>query len=307
MSSIATLTLNPAIDSACEADRVFPTHKVRTYGERYDPGGGGINVARLLARLGRTVDTVYLSGGASGSLLDELLALPGIVRHPVAIHDHTRLSLTVFERESGQEFRFVPEGPLLSGDEWRAALDRCAGLACEWLVASGSLPRGTPDEFLALLSQAVAARGVKVIVDCHGEPLKRALAAGGLFLVKPSLGEFEALTGHSFASPKDAGQAALDYVRAGSTRFFAVTMGHEGAVLAHEGGVLVRPGANVAVKSATGAGDSFVAGMLHAFADGASPAEALAWGMAAGTAAVMSAGTGLCQPEEIQPLLQHFR
>lgn len=307
MTRITTLTLNPAIDSACEADRVFPTHKVRTYGERYDPGGGGINVARMLARLGRTVGAIYLSGGASGALLDELLLLPGIERHPVPIHDHTRLSLTVYERASGQEFRFVPEGPLLAESEWRSALARCTAHECDWLVASGSMPRGTPDEFLSLLTEAVASRGTKVIVDTHGAALARALSAGGLFLAKPSLGEFEALTGRTFTNPEAIGEAALEYVHAGKTRYLAVTMGHEGSVLAHEGGVLVRPGAKVDVRSATGAGDSFVAGMVYAFADGASAAEALAWGMAAGTAAVMSAGTGLCQPDEVRAMVDRFR
>lgn len=306
MTGIATLTLNPAIDSACEADRVFPTHKIRTSGERYDPGGGGINVARLLARLGHEVDTVYLSGGSSGQLLDELLLLPGIVRHPVQIHDHTRLSLTVFERSSGQEFRFVPEGPLLTDSEWRAALDYCAALPCDCLVASGSMPRGAPDDFLVLLSEAIAPRGVKLVIDCHGEPLVQALAAGGLFMVKPSQGEFETLVGQRFATPEEMGEAAYEFVRGGKTAYLAVTLGHEGAVLAHRGGVVVRPGADVEVQSATGAGDSFVAGMVHAFTQGASPEDALAWGMAAGTAAVMSAGTGLCQPEEIRAMLKHF-
>lgn len=306
MPRIATLTLNPAIDSACEAERVFPTHKIRTSGERYDPGGGGINVARLLARLGHTVDTIYLSGGSSGQLLDELLLLPGIERHPVHIHDHTRLSLTVYERSSGQEFRFVPEGPLMTESEWRAALDYCATLECEWMVASGSMPRGAPDDFLVLLAEAIAPHGVKLVIDCHGEPLVRALEAGGLFMVKPSQGEFETLVGRRFETPEEMGEAAFEFVRTGKTKYLAVTLGHEGAVLAHEGGVVVRPGAEVEVQSATGAGDSFVAGMVHAFTQNASPAEALGWGMAAGTAAVMSAGTGLCQPEEIRAMLGHF-
>ncbi|MFA7588186.1 MAG: 1-phosphofructokinase family hexose kinase, partial [Novosphingobium sp.] len=73
MPVIATLTLNPTIDSACEAEKVFPTHKVRTSGERYDPGGGGVNVARVLTRLGHCPEVIYLAGGPTGALLGELL------------------------------------------------------------------------------------------------------------------------------------------------------------------------------------------------------------------------------------------
>ncbi|WP_374528398.1 1-phosphofructokinase family hexose kinase [Novosphingobium sp.] len=306
MPRIATLTLNPAIDSACEAEKVFPTHKIRTFGERYDPGGGGINVARVLARLGSKVEVVYLSGGATGALLDELLVDAGMHKHRIAIHDHTRMSLAVFERATGQEFRFVPEGPLVSEGEWQAALADSAALDCDWLVASGSLPRGVPDDFFARLAAALAPRGVRLALDTSGPALKAALDAGGLALVKPSQGEFEALTGQTFASPTEIGEAAQAMVRAGKAAMIAVTLGHEGAVLAHADGVEIRPGAKVEVRSATGAGDSFVAGMVHALSGGAAAAEALRWGMACGTAAVLNPGTGLAHVPDIERMLALF-
>ena len=303
MPRIATLTLNPAIDAACAADAVFPTRKVRTSGERYDPGGGGINVARVLARLGDPVAAVYLAGGVTGGLLDELLEGSGIERQRIAIHDHTRMSFTVFERTSGQEYRFVPEGPLVSDSEWQAALDHCAALDCDWLVASGSLPRGVPADFFARLAAVLSPRGVRLVVDTSGAALSAALAAGALALVKPSQGEFEALCGRKFASPQAIGEAAQALVQRGQAALVAVTLGHEGAVLAHAGGVVIRPGVKVEVKSATGAGDSFVAGMVHALAGGADPVGALDWGMAAGTAAVLNPGTGLAHVPDIERML----
>lgn len=306
MPRIATLTLNPAIDSACEAEKVFPTHKIRTSGERYDPGGGGINVARVLARLGDGPEVVYLAGGATGALLDELLTGAGLTRHRIDIHDHTRMSLAVFERSTGQEYRFVPEGPLVGEAEWQAALDHCAALDCDWLVASGSLPRGVPADFFARLTALMAPRGVRLALDTSGAALAAAVEAGGLALVKPSQGEFEALTGRKFTSPARIGEAAQALVQAGKAAMVAVTLGHEGAVLAHAGGVLIRPGAQVKVQSATGAGDSFVAGMVHALAGGADAATALAWGMAAGTAAVLNPGTGLAHVEDMEKLRPLF-
>lgn len=302
MDRVATLTLNPAIDSACEAEAVFPTHKIRTFGERYDPGGGGINVARVLARLGERVEVIYLAGGATGALLDELLDEKGIDRHRIPIHDHTRMSLAVYERKSGQEFRFVPEGPLVSEDEWQAALAHCAVQQGEWLVASGSLPRGVPADFFARLARDAAARGARLVLDTSGPSLAAALEAGGLFLVKPSQGEFEKLTGRSYDGPEAIGAAALELVRAGKAEHVAVTLGHEGAVLAHAEGVEHHPGLAVTVRSATGAGDSFVAGMVHGFLRGEQATGAFRWGLAAGTAAVLNPGTDLAHPDDVARL-----
>ncbi len=306
MDRIATLTLNPAIDGSCEAEAVFPTHKIRTHAERYDPGGGGINVARVLARLGEKVEVIYLAGGATGALLDELLDQNGLIRQHISIHDHTRQSLAVYERATGKEFRFVPEGPLVSESEWRAAYDACAALDHGWLVASGSLPRGVPTDFYARLLATLAGRDMRMVVDTSGPALAAAIAAGGLFLAKPSLGEFEALVGRKLDGPEAVGRAALEMVRAGKAQNIAVSMGHEGAVLAHASGVLVAPAIEVTVRSATGAGDCFVAGMVHGFmrqiasGGGTDAAEAFRWGMAAGTAAVLNPGTDLAHPADIR-------
>lgn len=299
METIVTLTLNPAIDGACEAEVVRPTHKIRTCGERYDPGGGGINVARVLRRLGAPVTATYCAGGASGGLLDDLIDRIDLPREVIPIHDQTRMSLAVFERSTGQEYRFVPEGPELSHGEALDILDYVDRLDCGWLVVSGSLPRGVEVDFYARLAAICARRGIRMVLDSSGEPLARAVEAGDLFLIKPSLGEFEALTGSTFVSPKATGEAAQSLVQAGKARIVAVTLGHRGAVLAHEGGVLCRPGLDVPVRSATGAGDSFVAGMVHALASGMSAPDAFRRGMAAGTAAVLTPGTDLCSVEDI--------
>ena len=303
--AIATLTLNPAIDGACEAEAVFPTHKIRTHAERYDPGGGGINVARVLARLGHRVEVAYCAGGATGALLDELLDQNGLDRHRIAICDHTRQSLAVFERATGKEFRFVPEGPLLAEAEWRAAFDHCAQLMGKgqhgWLVASGSLPRGVPVDFYARLAAARAANGsdVRLVVDTSGPALAAAVAQGGLYLIKPSLGEFEALVGRALPDVAAVSAAAMALVHEGRVAHVAVTMGHEGAVLAASDGVFHRSALDVPVKSATGAGDSFVAGMVHGFVRGEDAAGAFCWGMAAGTAAVLAPGTDLAQLDDV--------
>src|ERR1044071_7921935 len=121
---IVTLTLNPTIDTALEAVEVLPTQKIRTSGERIDPGGGGINVARVLSRFGAPTHALFTAGGSTGGLLDRWLQREKLRRTQVPIAGETRVSVTVYERSTGHEFRFVPEGPRLSDPEWRDCLKR---------------------------------------------------------------------------------------------------------------------------------------------------------------------------------------
>lgn len=299
---ILTLTLNPAIDGACETETIRHTHKIRTTNERYDPGGGGINVARVLARLGSPTQACYLSGGVTGKLLDSLIDAAGLSRLSIPVADTTRISHAVYERSSGKEYRFVPEGPHIGESEWRAALETIAEADFATLVASGSLPPGVPDDFYVRLLARARDKGARVILDCSGEALKQAVAAGGLWMVKPSRGEFEALVGRRCADKEEIGETARNLVQRGVADMIVVTLGHEGAVLAHRDGTIHRVPPDVPVRSATGAGDSFVAGMTHRLAQGWDAERAFLYGMAAGTAAVLTPGTELCMPKDVERL-----
>ncbi len=302
MKPIVTLTLNPAIDGASETERVQPTHKIRTTGDRYDPGGGGINVARVIAELGGAALPVYLAGGATGDVLDELLAERGLPGRRVPIAGHTRISLAVLERATGQEYRFVPEGPEITPGEWLACLETIEALDFDWLVVSGSRPPGLSDDCFVTLTRRAADKGAKVVLDSSGPALAATLAAGGLALIKPSLGEFRNLTGLALEDPGEVAEAAREIVESGRAAVVAVTLGHEGAVLASREANLIRRPPPVAVKSATGAGDSFVGAMTLALAEGRPVGHAFLFGMAAGSATVMHPGTGLCLRPDVERL-----
>jgi 6-phosphofructokinase 2 len=295
-----TLTLNPAIDGSSEAEAVRPIRKVRTSNERYEPGGGGINVARVIRELGGSSLALYLAGGATGAVLEELLAGSGIAGRRIAIKDHTRISLTVFERSTGLEYRFVPEGPHVAPSEWEECLAVLSTLDCEYIVASGSIPKGVPADFYVRVASISQKKGIRFVLDTSGEGLRETIAGGGIHLAKPSLGEFEQLVGRSLEGPRALEDAAMEVVRSGRVELLAVTMGHDGAVLAQASGILRLPALKAGVRSAVGAGDSFVAAMTLALARGAAPEEAFRWGIAAGTAAVLTPGTGLCRREDVE-------
>lgn len=299
MKPIVTLTFNPAIDGASEAEIIRPTRKIRTRNERYDPGGGGINVARVIGELGRPALPIYLGGGATGAVLDDLVASRGLQPHRIAIRDHTRISQAVYEQSTGLEYRFVPEGPLIRDDEWPGVLTALDALDFDFCVASGSLPRGVPDDIYVEVGRIVARKGARLILDTSGAALKAAVAAGGLYLVKPSLGEFEALAGRELRDERVQEEEALAIVRSGSVDILAVSLGHEGAVLVTRDGVRRLRPPDVVARSAVGAGDSFVGAMTFALAEGRSAEDAFVLGVAAGSAAVLTPGTELCRKEDV--------
>ena len=103
-SRIITLTLNPAVDLACEADAVIPTRKVRTTTEQFDPGGGGINVARVVRELGGEALAVLLIGGGTGRFLQELLDEARVECLRIPVSGRTRIAVAVHERSSGLEY-----------------------------------------------------------------------------------------------------------------------------------------------------------------------------------------------------------
>jgi 6-phosphofructokinase 2 len=301
VKAIVTLTLNPAIDGAAETERVQPLRKNRTSNERYYPGGGGINVARVIEELGGKATAVYLSGGVPGPLFDTLFERTGIAAHHVRIEDNTRFSHVIFERSTGLEYRFVPEGPRIQEREWRSSLEVLDTLEFDFLVASGSLPPGVPSDFYATVADLVARKGARLVLDTSGAPLQRALERG-VFMIKPSLGEFEALIGKSISDPLTAENEAQALVRSGAAQVIALTMGRAGALLASNEARLKLAPPPVEAKSAVGAGDSFVGAMTLALAQGRGIQDSFGFGVAAGTAAVLSVGTELCKRADVERL-----
>jgi 6-phosphofructokinase 2 len=300
--AVRTLTLNPSIDVSSETEKVRPTHKLRTGNERLDPGGGGVNVARVLHRLGVGVEASFLAGGATGRVLDELLDRQGVARRPLWIADDTRMSLTVHERSTGLEYRFVPEGPDVTAEELRRGLEALDG-DCDYFVLSGSLPNGVPDDVYATAIGRLRGSGARIVLDTSGAELRAALAEGGVFLVKPSRGELEQLAGRALPIEDELVAEARRLVDGGGVEHVAVTLGRDGALLVNRDGAFALPALPVDARSAVGAGDAFVAGMVCGFASGGDALGAFRLGAAAGAAAVLAPGAGLCFGEDVHRLL----
>jgi len=301
MKPIVTLTVNPAIDASCLADEVIPMRKVRTREERYDPGGGGLNVARVIHELGGEAVAFYLAGGLTGQALEGLIERSGVAAVRVPVSGLTRVSHTVLETSTGHEFRFTPEGPVVEEAEWLNCLEVLSVIDGDYFVVSGSLARGMPADFYARVAKLVKARGGRVVLDSSGSPLHWALQEG-VWLVKPSRRELEHLLGRKVLTPQDEEALAREVVEQGRAEIVALTLGTSGAVLATRDGALRLPSPKVDTKSAVGAGDSFVGAMVWALAQGLPVEEAFAHGIAAGAATAMTTGTELCRRADVERL-----
>jgi len=300
---VLCLTMNPAVDLATETERVVPTHKLRCGQTVHDAGGGGINVARVLTRLGGRCLALCPTGGPSGHWLQQRMREEGLDSVFLPIANETRVSFTVHENSSGAEFRFVMPGPHLSDSEWQACLDHLA----HWpdfpdlLVASGSLPPGVPPDFYARLARLCRRRGARMVLDTSGPALSAALAEG-VYLIKPNLKELAELGSRPLETPEQWQSAARQLVLDGRAAVVALTLGHLGALLVTQEDLWSAAPPDIPVASAVGAGDSFVGGLVWGLQQGLPLEQAFSWAVASGSATLLSAGTALCQPEDVRRL-----
>ncbi len=307
MPSILTLTMNPSIDKSANVDHVVAERKLRCWSVRYEAGGGGINVSRAIRELGGESVALYPAGDSYGQLLRDLLDREGIDHRAIRIEERTRENLTVYEEATGQQFRFGMPGPTLEDKEWNRCLSAMVEIdpRPDYLVASGTLPPGVPEEFYALVARLARDIGAKLIVDTSGEALCLAMREGP-FLVKPNLREFKELVGQEIKDESHQADLAMQMVSAGQSEVVVISLGAAGAMVASKGRCEYLRAPIVPIKSKVGAGDSMVAGIVLSLARGLSLGEAVRFGVAAGAAAAMTPGTELCRREDVERLYERM-
>jgi 6-phosphofructokinase 2 len=308
VSDIVTITINPAVDIFVSTARVEPTRKMRTSAPKRDPGGGGINVARVAFRLGGKVTAIYPASGAIGRLLTRLLEREGIDSIVTPSHAETRENFTAYEDDSGEQFRFVLPGSPLHRAEWEAVLHEIENIKTKpkFVVASGSVPPGVPTDFFAKVAAMAKKNGAKALVDTSGAALKAAIDEG-VYLVKPNLNELSDLCGRALDTDATRIAACRDMIKAGEAEAVALTLGGDGALLVTREAVWRAQSMAIEAVSTVGAGDSFFGGMVAALANGETLEGAFHVAVAAGFAAVMRPGTELCHKEDVERLMPQVR
>jgi 6-phosphofructokinase 2 len=260
-------------------------------------------VARTIRRLGGDALAIYAVGGLTGATYRELLEAEGVPSLAVPVAGMTRESFTVDETDSGEQFRFVLQGPELSEAEWQGCLATLEGAIAPggYVVASGSLPPGVPADFYARVARLAHQHDARSIVDASGEALDAALAEG-VYLVKPSRRELSELVGRELNTEKSEVDAASELVARGSAELVALTLGKAGAVLASASGVIRLPVPKVRVQSVVGAGDGFLGAFVWRLSQGRDPESAFRSAVAAGSATAAKLATDMCTLAEVEAL-----
>jgi 6-phosphofructokinase 2 len=305
MKLIVTLSLNSSVDVQWEVDEMVPVRKLRSSAPLQFPGAGGINVARVIKTLGGQSIAIHTAGWFTGHFFREMVEAHGLLTRTIPIAGATRTSATIYERSSGQEFRITPPGPELTEQEWQNCLSALSDYQTDYVVLTGSLPLGVPSDFYARAAHHAKQRNVRVILDTSGRPLFEALKEGA-YLVKPNLHELEHLVGRKVSTPEDQEAICRQMVDQGKAEIVVLTLGDEGALLvSREENIRLTP-PRVEVKSAVGAGDSFIAGITFGLAQGFSLRDAFTLGLATGTASVLTAGTELCRRDDVERLYREI-
>jgi 6-phosphofructokinase 2 len=307
MSSIVTLTFSPCIDKSTTVPSLLPEKKLRCTNPTLEPGGGGINVARAIIKLGGKATAVFPSGGYTGKYFNHLLEEENVPAVVIETTRETRENIIVRDESSNNQYRFGMPGTELTEREWRACLQAVEAMDdAVFVVASGSLPPGVPQDIYARLARIVKNKNAKLIVDTSGEALAQA-AAEGLFLLKPNLGELASLAGMESITNLEAPAIARSVLERWKCEVLIVSMGEAGALLVTKDMTETIVPPPVIRRSTVGAGDSMLAGIVYYLSMGRSLAEAARFGVACGTAATLNEGTQLCHRDDADQIYAALR
>ncbi|WP_025763190.1 1-phosphofructokinase family hexose kinase [Dyadobacter tibetensis] len=301
---IVTLTINPALDKSSEVGRIVPESKLRCTAPAFEAGGGGINVAKAVHRLGGSPVALFTVGGPTGQRLHKLVKNEGVETIVVETKQWTRENFHILEKSTGFQYRFGMPGTEMMPTEVRTVLETLEDLNPKpsYIIASGSLPPGVPADFYASVAKIAKDQGARFIVDASGDSL-RSVSDCGLYLLKPNITELSELVGVDKLEMDEVDDAARALIIRGQCEIVVVSMGAMGAMLVTEDLVEHIPAPPVQPKSTVGAGDSMVAGIVWTLSQGKSIREAVRMGVACGSAATMNAGSELFKMQDVSKLM----
>ncbi|WP_077614130.1 1-phosphofructokinase [Caenibacillus caldisaponilyticus] len=292
---IATLTLNPSLDYFMRLEALNVGRLNRAIETAVRPGGKGINVSRVLKRLGVDSRAFGFIGGFTGDFIRRFLAEEGISAEFTVLEGLTRINVKISaDRET--ELNGAPQ-PISQEDVERllSVLGRLN--AGDVFVMAGSVPASLPPDIYRRIIEKLPA-GVKPVVDTSGRPLAEAIAARP-YLIKPNRDELGQLFATDIQTVEETVLYAEKLLDEGVENVI-VSLGADGALFMNREAALRASVPQGQIRSTVGSGDSLVAGFLAALEKGMAPAEAFRFGVAAGTATAFS--DDLCTAEDVEKI-----
>jgi 1-phosphofructokinase/tagatose 6-phosphate kinase len=298
---IVTVTLNAALDRSLTVPIFQLGHRHRSSDALVLAGGKGINVARALKRLDVPVVATGLAGGLTGTRIVEELTGEAILNDFVRIRDESRTSTAVLDPTSGTYTEINEWGPKVAEAELEMLAEKLRYLAraADYVVFAGSLPRGVEESFYGEAVRELTRRGVRVVLDADGEPLRLGVEAEP-WLVAPNQHEAEQLVGQELEEEGDF-LMALEAIAELGARNVLITLDTGCFALLREERQTRRFRAvapQLEPASVLGAGDVLLAQWLAAQLEGRPAEEALRLAVGAGSASVLEVGAGRFDPKE---------
>jgi tagatose 6-phosphate kinase len=295
-------TLNAAVDTTYEVERLEHGGATRVLHQTSLPGGKGNNVARVLSSLGQHVVATGFSAGRAGAFIEAELAAYGVQASFYRVDGESRTCITVHERDSGAVSELLEAGPHIAAVDATAFLEHAEAVArgADVAVLSGSLPAGLDDDFYAVLLSRLRPVVALLVLDSSGRALRSGIA-GRPDIVKPNRPELEDLVGRA----RDEADAALRARRLIVEGALApggqvlASFGRAGAALITGEFVLLQAPAQVAAVNSVGAGDAMTAGYLDALLRGESAANALSHASAVAAASTLESVAGVVHHHNI--------
>jgi len=304
---IITLTLNPAVDQTVWVPRLEVGAVNRARQAHLDPAGKGVNVSRMVHRLGWPTIAFGFLAGEVGEIVRQALSAEGVAQQFIPIAGQTRVNVTAVDDSTGTATSIFCPGPAVEPDH----LQQLDSVLQFWLqagrvlVLAGSLPPGIPEDAYARYVRLAHGQGIRTILDASGEHLRLGVEARP-YAIKPNIAEAEELLGRRLPD-LEAVVAGARELAARGIAVVVISMGAQGAVCV-EGGRAWRALPPVVKRQSTvGSGDSFVAGLAVALARSEGVEAGLRLGTAAGAATAATPGTELGSAEAVQALLPQVR
>ena len=304
---IYTVTLNPALDKTVEIPGMALDTVNRITEMRTDPGGKGINVSKVIAKLGGESCAVGILGGGSGKMLEKLLEGEPFATRFRFVEGQTRTNLKIIDREGHTNTDINEPGLTVTAAELDALLrELLAELRPgDIVVLAGSLPKGAPQDTYRSWTAACKKAGARVFLDADGALLAEGIKAAP-YLIKPNDDELSRLAGKKLETLEELTAEGRKLLERGIERV-VISLGGRGALYLRKGSTIYAEGLRVPVGSTVGAGDSVVAALAYAEAQGLSEEEAVRLSTAAGAANVMCSGTQAAEREAVEALLPKVR
>ena len=299
---IFTVTLNPAIDQTLVLERFVAGDTLRVKSSRFDPGGKGINVSRVVRELGGESVAMGFAPGGLGRYIEQTLKAQGIECDFVRTKGEARTNITIIDESRHMHTILSDPGPQTDDRFAEQLLSKLRKRlrADDWLVVAGSIPPPlSPDIYAEIITMA-RENWVHTVLDADGPALVVGVAARPE-MVKGNRRELERLLGCRLSDERSTLEAA-GVLRGMDIRMAVVTRGREGAVAVCDEGSFRSVAPRVRAVSAVGSGDGFLAGIVLSLSRGDNMEDALRLGVAAGTACVLTPGTELCRRREVDIL-----